>query len=124
MIIIAKFLTVLGINAQFLSTLEWSDSTLNESEQQKTEEILLEFHDIFARHRFDIGTNHSFKVKITPNDERPAYSQSLPTPIHLKDNITVELALLHKYGIVTTLPFSKYASLSSRRENEMAVYDY
>ena len=37
-------------------------------------------------------------------------SQSLPTPINLKDDITVELALLHRYGIITTLPFSKYAS--------------
>ena len=49
-------------------------------------------------------------MKLTPNDDRPAYSQSLPTPISLKDDITVELALLHKYGIITTLPFSKYAS--------------
>ena len=72
--------------------------------------MLIEFHDIFARHRFDIGTNREFKVKLTPNDDRPAYSQSLPTPITLKDNITVELALLHKYGIITILPFSKYAS--------------
>ena len=31
-------------------------------------------------------------------------------PINLKDDILVELALLHKYGIITTLPFSKYAS--------------
>ena len=38
------------------------------------------------------------------------YSQSLLTPINLKDDITVELALLHRYGIITTLPFSKYAS--------------
>ena len=49
-------------------------------------------------------------MKLTPNDYRPAYSQSLPTPINLKDDITVELALLHKYGIITTLPFSKNAS--------------
>ena len=60
--------------------------------------------------RFDVGTNQHFKIKLTPNDERPAYSQSLPTPIQLKDDITVELALLHKYSIITTLPFSKYAS--------------
>ena len=32
----------------------------------------------------------------------------MPTPINLKDDITVELALLH--GIITTLPFSTYAS--------------
>ena len=49
-------------------------------------------------------------MKLTPNDYRPAYSQSLLTPINLKGDITVELALLHKYGIITTLPFSKYAS--------------
>ena len=79
-------------------------------QRQHIEEILIDFHDIFARHRFDIGTNREFKVKLTPNDDRPAYSQSLPTPINLKDDITVELALLHKYGIITTLPFSKYAS--------------
>ena len=75
-------------------------------------ENLPEFHDIFARHRFDDGINREFKVKLTPNDDRPAYSRSLPTPFNLKDDITVELALLHKYGIITTttLPFSKYAS--------------
>ena len=65
---------------------------------------------IYARHRFDIDINQEFKVKLTPNDDRPAYSQSLPTPPKLKDDITVELALLHKYGIITTLPFSKCAS--------------
>ena len=58
-------------------------------------------------------------MKLTPNDDRPAYSQNLPTPINLKDDITVELALLHKYGIITTLPFSRYASpiLAQRKPN-------
>ena len=50
-----------------------------------------------------------FKVKLTPKDDSPAYSHSLPAPINLKENILVELAMLHKYGIITTLPFSKYA---------------
>ena len=72
----------------------------------------MEFHDIFARHRFDNGTNTEFKVQLTPLDNRPTYSQSLPAPINLKDDILVELALLHKYGIITGLPFSKYASPS------------
>ena len=31
-------------------------------------------------------------------------------PIHLEEDLIVELALMHKYGIVTILPFSKYAS--------------
>ena len=31
-------------------------------------------------------------------------------PMHLKGDLIVELALMHKYGIITVLPFSKYAS--------------
>ena len=79
----------------------------------------MDFHEFFARHRFDIGINTDFKVQLTPLDNRPAYSQSLPAPINLKDDILVELALLHKYGIITTLPFSKYASpiFAQRRPN-------
>ena len=95
---------------QFLDHFDWTDTTLSPFEKQHIEDILVQYHDIFARHRFDIGTNGEFKVKLTPNDDRPAYSQSLSTPINLKDDIFVELALLHRYGIITTLPFSKYAS--------------
>ena len=70
----------------------------------------MEFHNFFARHHFVIGINTKLKVQLTHLDNRPAFSQSLPAPIKLEDNILVELALLHKYGIITTLPFSKYAS--------------
>ena len=31
-------------------------------------------------------------------------------PMHLKEDLIVELALIHKYGLITVLPFSKYAS--------------
>ena len=96
--------------SQFLSNFEWADSTLQPDAKRVVEDLLVEFHDIFARHRFDIGINTEFKVQLTPLDIRPAYSQSLPAPINLKDDILVELALLHKYGIITTLPFSKYDS--------------
>ena len=95
---------------QFLSNFDWTDSTLQPEAKQAVENLLVDFHDIFSRHRFDIGINTEFKVQLTPLDNRPTYSQSLPAPIILKDDILVELALLHKYGIITTLPFSKYAS--------------
>ena len=103
----------------FLSNFDWSDTTVSPDERQEIEEILVEFHDIFARHRFDIGINREFKVKLTPIDDRPAYSQNLPTPINFKDDITVELALLHKYGIITTSLFSKYAGpiFAQRKRN-------
>ena len=108
---------------QFLDHFNWTDITLSPFEKQHIEDVLVQYHDIFARHRFDIGTNREFKVKLTPNDDRPAYSQSLPTPINLKDDITVELALLHRYGIITTLPFSKYASpiFAQRKPNDAFV---
>ena len=95
---------------QFLANFNWEDSTLTNEEREQVKDILVEFNDIFARHRIDIGFNDQFTVKLTPTDERAAYSQSLPTPVHLKDDITVELAMLHKYGIITTLTHSKYAS--------------
>ena len=95
---------------QFLANFDWADSTLNPTENAQIEELLVEFHDIFAQHCFYIGMNEDFKIKLTPKDDSPAYSQSLPTSINLKEDILVELALLHRYGIITTLPFSKYAS--------------
>ena len=73
------------------------------------EDLLVEFHDIFSPHRFDIGLNEDFKVKLTPKDNSSAYSQNLPTPINLREDILVELGMLYRNGIITTFPFSKYA---------------
>ena len=95
---------------KFLGDFDWKDSMLQQHEIKEIESLLVEYLDIFARYRFDIGMNEEFTVKLTPKDDSPAYSQSLPTPVNLKEDILVELALLHKYGIITTLPFLKYAS--------------
>ena len=95
---------------KFLKRFDWTDTLLTEIEKQAIEDILVEYHDIFARHRKDIGMNTEFKVKLTPKDDKAVYSQILPMPIHLKEDLIVELALMHKYGIITVLPFSKYAS--------------
>ena len=105
---------------EFLERFDWTDTLLTETEKQAVEDILVENHDIFARHRMDIGMNTEFKVKLTPKDEKAVYSQSLPMPIHLKEDLIVELALMHKYGIITVLPFSKYASpiFAQRKPNE------
>ena len=95
---------------KFLKRFDWTDTLLTETEKQAIEDILVDYHDIFARHRVDIGMNTEFKVKLTPKDDNAVYSQNLPMPIHLKEDLIVELALMHKYGIITVLPFSKYAS--------------
>ena len=96
---------------KFLKRFDWTNTLLTETEKQAIEDIRVEYQDIFARHTMDIGMNTELKVKLTPKDDKAVYSQSLPMPIHLKGDLIVELSLMHKYGIVTVLPFSKYASL-------------
>ena len=95
---------------KFLERFDWTDTLLTEMEKQAIEHILVEYHDIFARHRMDIGMNTEFKVKLTPEDDKAVYNQSLPMPSHLKEDLIVELAPMHKYGIITVLPFPKYVS--------------
>ena len=94
---------------EFLKRFDWTDTLLTETEKQAVEDILVDYHDIFARHRLDIGMNTEFKVKLTPKDDKAVYSRSLRMPIHLREDLIVELALMDKYGLITGLPFSKYA---------------
>ena len=95
---------------EFLKRFDWTDTLLTETEKQSIEDILVEYHDVFARQRMESGMNTEFKVTLTPKDDKAVYIQSLPMPIHLKENLIGELALMHKYGIITVLPFSKYGS--------------
>ena len=89
---------------------QWEGSRIEGNDRKQLEQTIIEYNDIFARHRLDIGINNIFKVKLTPKDERPIYTQSLSVPINLKEDLTVELALMHRYSIITKLPFSKNAS--------------
>ena len=104
---------------EFLKRFDWTDTLLTETEKQAVEDILVEYHNILARHRMDIWMNTDFKVKLSPKDDKAVYSQKLPMPIHLKEVLIVELALMHNNGIITVLPFSKYASplLAQRKPN-------
>ena len=95
---------------KFLKQFDWTDTLLTEIEKQAIEDILVDYHDIFARQRMDIGMNTQFKVKLTPKDDKAVYNQSLPMTIHLKEDLIVELTPMHKYGIITVQPFSKFAS--------------
>ena len=95
---------------EFLANFKWENSILNEHERQQIENLLVKYNNVFARHRLDIGINTDFKIKLTPKHDEPVYAQSLPTPTNLKDDLLVELALMQEYGIITTLPYSKYSS--------------
>ena len=97
----------------------WEGSQIEGNVRKQLEQTIVENDDISSRHRLEFGINNSFKVKLTPKDERPIYTQNLPVPINLKEDLTVELALMHRYGVITTLPFSKYASpiFAQRKSN-------
>ena len=95
---------------KFLKRFVWTNTLLTETEKHAVENILVEYHDIFNRPRKEIGTNTEFKVRFTPKDDKTIYSQRLPLPMHLKQDLIVELALMHNYGLITDLPFSEYAS--------------
>ena len=89
---------------------KWTDSLITGKDRDRLKDTIVGFNDIFARRRLDIGMNTQFKVSLTPQDDKPVYTQSLPVPINLKGDLIVELALMHRYGIIKTLAFSKYAS--------------
>ena len=102
---------------EFLKWVDWPDILLTETKKQAVEGFLVDYHNIIARYRLDNGLDTEFKVKLTPKHVKAVYS--LPMPIHLKEDLTVELALMHKYGVITVVPFSKYASpiIAKRKPN-------
>ena len=65
---------------------------------------------MFAKHRFDVGYNTELKIKLTPEHPLLVYVQGPPAPIHLRDEILIEPALLQYFNIITTLWHSKYSS--------------
>ena len=55
---------------KLLKRFDWTDKLLAETGKQAIEDTLVQYHDIFARHRIDIGRNTEFKVKLTPKDDK------------------------------------------------------
>ena len=69
---------------KLLSMFKWTDSLITGNDRENLEATIVEFNDIFVRHRLDIGMNSQFKVNLTPQDDKPVYTQSLPVPISRK----------------------------------------
>ena len=124
---------------QFLEKFNLSGSIFTKLERQKMEDLPVKHHQIFARHRLDLGKNTDCIVKLTPEHDKPIYTSNPTTPIHLRDEILIELALMQYYDIITSLPFSKYSSpifaqrkssgklrilIDLRRINHLLRHDY
>ena len=73
---------------QFLPGFHLTDSTLDQEACWAIGELLIEFHDIFTRQRFDHGINEDVNVKLSRVNGSPAHNQNLPTPINPKEYIT------------------------------------
>ena len=85
---------------KFLSMFKWTDSLITGKDRKNLEDTIVELNDIFARHRLDTGMNTQFKVSLTSQDDKQVYTLNLPVPINLKEDLTVELAVMHRYGII------------------------
>ena len=124
---------------EFLNKFTWDTCVLSADEKSKVEDFLVDYHDVFAKHRFDVGFNTELKIKLTPEHSLPVYVQGPPAPIHLRDEILIELALLQYFNIITTLSHSKYSSpifchrkpsgklrilIDLRRVNHLLRHDY
>ena len=64
----------------FPERFDWTDTLSTENEKRAVGDNLVKYHDVFASHRLDIGMNTEFKMKLTPNDDKAVYNQSLSTP--------------------------------------------
>ena len=128
-----------GERRDFLAKFCWDKCVLDNNQKGQLEEFLVEYHDVFAKHRFDVGYNTELKIKLTPEHPLPVYVQGPPAPIHLRDEILIELALLQYFNIITTLSHSKYSSplfvhrkpsgrlrilVDLRRVNHLLRHDY
>ena len=63
---------------RFLQNFKRDGTLLTKEQQLEIEEILVEFHDIFARHKLDIGINNDFKIKLTLKTKAQSTHQAYP----------------------------------------------
>ena len=54
---------------EFLKKFSWYFHVLSNDQKEMLKEFLVEYHDVFAIHRFDVVYNTELKIKLTP--ERP-----------------------------------------------------
>ena len=72
------------------------------------QESLVDYYDTFAENRFDVGYNTEKTMKLTPAQGLPVYFRNPNKPIHLRDEILVELALMQSQTLnIKALSFQK-----------------
>ena len=70
------------------------------------------------RHQLDIRINNISKVKLTPENDRSPYTQSVAVPINLREDLTVAHALMQRNSRTTTISFFKHANQLIEQRNQ------
>ena len=124
---------------EFLKKISRDTCVLNTDQKKQLEDFLVEYYDVFAKHRLDVAYNTELKIKLTHEHPLPLYVQGPPAPIHLRDEFLVELGLLQNFNIITTHSHSKYSRpifvyrkssgklrilIDLRRVNHLLRHDY
>ena len=63
---------------KFLSMFKWTDSLIAGKDRENLEDTIVEFNDIFARHRLDIGMNTQFKYSAVTAVTDPEKNNTIP----------------------------------------------
>ena len=54
-----------GFSKKIFEQFDWTGTLLAEAEKHAVEDILIEYHDIYNRHRMDSGMNTESSLKLT-----------------------------------------------------------
>ena len=60
---------------EFLKNFSWDTCVLNADQKRQLVDFLVEYHDVLAKRRFDVGYNTELKIKLTPEHPIPVYVQ-------------------------------------------------
>ena len=77
--------------ANFPSKFQLGKICFSNDQKVEVQKMLTKFAENFAKHRY----NTELKIKLTPEHNSPVYVQIPFTPIHLRNELTVELADYH-----------------------------
>ena len=75
---------------KFLSKFNSNESQFTKNEEMITGKLLVQYHDVFARHRLDLDENTYCLVKLTPEHDRHVYLPNSATPVHFRDELLVK----------------------------------
>ena len=111
---------------KFLKKFHCDTCVLKTEQTRQLEDFLVEYNDVLAKLRFDIGYNKELKIKLTSENQLPLYVQYPSASIHLRDKNFDELAILQSFYTITTLSYSKCSSpifIQLKSSDKLRLFD-